>query len=152
MPRRRDVFPRRRKNHGEKSRLPPARETSPAVRDLRAASKVARQTRRHCVRLVESLAPVNKRPEVIDRFRLAAASVTDEGIALEDRASKLLARSAHVDASALVAIGRALGATPMGERPVPRAQPQDRHAPSVFASPSPIGFVGSDDPELASYL
>jgi hypothetical protein len=78
--------------------------------------------------------------------------VTDEAIALEDRALKLLARSAHVNAPALVAIGRALRTATLRERPVPRAQPQDRHAPFVFASPSPIGFVGSDDPELASYL
>ena len=108
--------------------------TPPAVRDRRASPKVARDTTplRWTRRKVP---PVDKSPEVIDRSRLAPAPVTDEGIALEDRGSKLLARGADVHAPALVAIRDASRTAAFRERPVSRTQPQDRHAPSVIASP-----------------
>ena len=79
--------------------------------------------------------------------------MTNEDIALEDRASKPLPLGRDVHAPSLVAIRDALRTAAFRERPVPRAQPQDGHMPPpVFPSPRPIGFLGSDDPGLASYL
>ena len=45
--------------------------------------------------------------------------MTDEGIALEDRESKLLPLGADVQAPALVAISNALRTTAVRERPMP---------------------------------
>jgi hypothetical protein len=109
------------------------RSTSSAVRDRRAAPVVASMAARHRVRLVQRLAPVNKRPHVVDCPRRFAAPRASEVVALEDRGSKLLARGADVNAPALFAIRDALRTAARRERPVPRAQPQDRaHAPPWF--------------------
>jgi hypothetical protein len=48
--------------------------------------------------------PVDESPEVVDRPRLAAAPVADEGDAHEDRGSKLLPLGADVQTPALVAV------------------------------------------------
>src|SRR5262245_59223077 len=79
-------------------------------------------------------APVRKRPDIVEVIAEVAAPVATEIVALEDLLAEALPPLARVNLPPLDPLLPTKRAAARGERPVSRAQPDDRH----YLSPQKI--------------